>query len=176
LWLLAAIALLLPAVASQVHLISLEKSIEQIRCVLRVKVTAVERGQTHMKLEDGSKGPMTSAYITVTGDVREVLFGKCTLKQIQTRYTWIVPIKYDKKGQVVLGFSPIVSGSGLESEVEKGQGYLFSYSYPPPVAKKGELVLLYHMRQDPVASKVKFEKLFEQNLSKNAKPEPAEKK
>lgn len=163
---LLVLAGLLPATASQVHFIPLEKDVQKIKSVLRVKVTDVERGQTHMKLEDGTDGHITSSHITVSGDVLEVIWGKCSLKKIESKYTWIVPIKCDNKGQEILSFSPIISGSGLENDIEKGKEYLFSYSYVLPHKEKGKQSVLYHMRTDPISTKARIMKLLKEANNK----------
>lgn len=153
-----------PVFGSQLHMIPLEKEIENVSVVLQIKVINVDREQTYMKLETGQDGPMVSSSILVTGYVVEVLWGEYSLAKIKTKYIWIVPIKYDKQGKEVLSFSPIRSGSGFENDIEVGSEYIFSFRY---IDK--DKTIQYHVRSDTLNKKDAILKLLK-DIKSDASP------
>jgi hypothetical protein len=150
----------LPAMTSQVHFIPLEEDIKNINFIIQVKVTNIEKESTYMKLENGQDGPMTSTSIIISGKVKNIVWGKCELKEIKTKYTWIVPVKYNEKGDKILSFSPIRSGSGIENKVEIGKEYLFSFAHIDEAKN-----IQYHMRMDEVNRKTEIVGLLKNTKS-----------
>ena len=141
---------------SQLHLIPLEEDIKNINTVLQVEVTDVTREYNYMKLKNGKDGPMTSTSIIISGKIKEVIWGTYNLNEITTKHTWIIPIKYDEEGNKILGFSPIKSGSGFESNVEIGKEYIFCFRNTDETRS-----IQYHMRMDNISNKPNIIELLE---------------
>jgi len=125
------VAMCLSASASQVHLQTMAETSGNIRAALKVKVLEVKHTQVHMKLKSGAEGPVTSVHADYKCQVVEAVVGPWpdNAKKVSIRFTSVVPIKYDENGKVVLRFSPIRQGSGLEGDLKKGKEYLACFAY-----------------------------------------------
>jgi len=124
-------AMCLSAAASQVHFQAMAETAGNIQTALKVKVLEVKHTRIHMKLKSGAEGPVTSIHTDYKCQVVETVVGRWPgeTKKVSIRFTSVVPIKYDENGKVLLRFSPIRPGSGMEPDLKKGKEYLACFAY-----------------------------------------------
>jgi len=124
-------AVCLSAAASQLHIQSMAETSGNIQAVLKVKVLEVKHTQTHIKLKSGAPGPIASVCADYKCQVVETVAGKwpTDAKKVNIRFTSVVPIKYDENGKVVMRFSLMRPGSGMEGDLKKGKEYLACFAY-----------------------------------------------
>lgn len=121
-------ALIRPAAGSQLHFRGMDEDAAEVRLLMTVKIVSVAQDKTVAKFPNRPEGVTTAVHRDYVGEVREVILGEHKATRVKFRRTFVVPVKYDDKGNEEFRFSLIVPGSGIEHDLKPGTEYVIGFS------------------------------------------------
>ena len=124
---LSLITLCCVARASQVSFQTLEELIQkgfitQDTLIAAARVTSIEKSQTEIAIN-----------MEYAVDAVEVIQGAPAFKITSMVYSQVIPVKRDENGTVIMSFSPILPGSGIEFSLKEGETYIFFSNFVSPL-------------------------------------------
>ena len=130
------------------------------------KITAIKETPLHLRLKDGTQGPLLTTRREYTLEVSRVLVGPDRKPGVVT-YQMPQFVVYDKDGKEVMRKWIVIPGSGLEDRLEQGQEYVLCLrsegeGQPPsiiraePVSRVAEVTTAMHQSWCWAALKAAF--------------------
>jgi hypothetical protein len=130
----------LPAVAynGYVKHRSLAEIAESVNFMLEVEIIGVSHELERKPLFDGSLGPVIFEHVDYVAVIHNVLYGDWQGKspRLKFRHSFRMPFHYDRRGNNIGSFTPVVAGSGLEPRLRTGVRYVAMFTRLQPNASQ----------------------------------------
>jgi hypothetical protein len=131
----------------------LDEIAESVNFMLEVEILEVSHDVQRQPLYDGSLGPVIFEHADYVAVVRNVLYGDWESKSLRLRFrhSFRMPFHYDRRGNNISSFTPVVAGSGLEPRLRIGVKYIVMFTRLLPSGSRENRVVRAEYAQHKAA-------------------------